>query len=71
MCRSIKTLRTAETAPTDDEVRAASLQFIRKISGYRQPSKANAAAFEEAVDDVAEVTSRLLGRLGVDIVAAP
>ncbi len=71
MCRSIKTLRTAETAPTDDEVRAASLQFIRKISGYRQPSKANAAAFEEAVNDVAEVTSRLLGRLGVDVVAAP
>lgn len=70
MCRSIKTLRSSEAAATDDEVRAASLQFIRKISGYRQPSRANAAAFETAVDGVADVTRRLLGELGVEVVAA-
>lgn len=70
MCRSIKTLRTSEAAATDDEVRAASLQFIRKISGYRQPSRANAAAFETAVDEVADVTRRLLGELGVEVVTA-
>ena len=71
MCRSIKTLRTSEAAATDDEVRAASLQFIRKISGYRQPSRANAAAFETAVDEVADVTRRVLGELGVEVGAAP
>lgn len=71
MCRSIKTLRSQQTAPTDDEVRAASLQFVRKISGYRQPSKTNAAAFDEAVEEVTAVTRRLLGRLGVKVVAAP
>lgn len=70
MCRSIKTLRTSEAAASDDEVRAASLQFIRKISGYRQPSRANAAAFEAAVDEVADVTRRLLRELGVEVVAA-
>jgi len=59
VCRSIKTLRTEE-AVTDDDVRAAALQFVRKISGYRQPSKANTAAFEQAVDEVATSTARLL-----------
>lgn len=71
MCRSIKTLRSQETAPTDDEVRAASLQFVRKISGYRQPSRSNAAAFDEAVEDVAAATRRLLARLGVEVAGAP
>jgi hypothetical protein len=60
MCRSIKTLRTAEGPATDDEVEAAALQFVRKVSGFRAPSKRNAAAFEAAVDDIAEVTRRLL-----------
>ena len=61
MCRSIKTLRRPDEAPTDDEIRAAALQFVRKVSGYRQPSRRNAEAFDRAVDDVASATSRLLG----------
>lgn len=61
MCRSIKTLRGTEA--TDDEVRAAALQFVRKISGYRQPSQRNAEAFERAVDDVTEVSRRLLAAI--------
>jgi hypothetical protein len=60
MCRSIKTLRGAEPAAGDEETHAAALQFVRKISGYRAPSKANQAAFDEAVQEVAAVTTRLL-----------
>ena len=56
MCRSIKTLRRTDNTATDDEIRAAALQFVRKISGYRQPSRANAPAFEQAVDEVALAT---------------
>jgi hypothetical protein len=63
MCRSIKTLRRREEPATPDEVRAAALQFVRKVSGYRQPSPANAPAFEAAVDDIAAATERLLGGL--------
>lgn len=63
MCRSIKTLRRPEEPPTDDEVRAAALQFVRKVSGFRQPSRDNAAAFDSAVDEVAAATERLLGSL--------
>lgn len=59
MCRSIKTLR-AQAEVTDEEVTAAALQFVRKVSGYRQPSKANQAAFESAVAEVAASTTRLL-----------
>ena len=59
MCRSIKTLRTEDTVD-DADVRAAALQYVRKISGYRQPSKANAEAFERAVDEVSAATDRLL-----------
>lgn len=62
MCRSILTLRGQD--PTDDEVRAAALQFVRKISGYRMPSRSNAEAFDGAVDDVAAATTKLLDRLG-------
>lgn len=62
MCRSIKTLRTQESV-TDDEVAAAALQFVRKISGYRQPSKANREVFERAVEEVAQSTERLLADL--------
>lgn len=62
MCRSIKTLRTQDEV-TDDEVAAAALQFVRKISGYRQPSKANQEVFDRAVAEVAESTDRLLAEL--------
>lgn len=63
MCRSIKTLRRNDQPATDDEVRAAALQFVRKISGYRQPSRANAPAFDLAVDDVALAARTLLDSL--------
>jgi len=63
MCRSIKTLRVASTPASDDEVRAAALQFVRKVSGYRAPSPANREVFDDAVDDVAAATLRLLGGL--------
>jgi hypothetical protein len=61
MCRSIKTLRGTE--PTDEEVKAAALQLVRKVSGYRKPSKANEAVFDTAVDEVAETLQRLLDGL--------
>lgn len=63
MCRSIKTLRSAERPATGEEVRAAALQFVRKISGYRSPSRTNEEAFNTAVEDVAEATQRLLSSL--------
>ena len=63
MCRSIKTLRTLEEGPTDDDIRAAALQFVRKISGYRQPSKANQEAFDRAVAEIAHSTEHLLDSL--------
>jgi len=63
MCRSIKTLRNAEIPATEEEIRAAALQFVRKVSGYRKPSKVNEAAFERAVEDVALVTQKLLENL--------
>ena len=63
MCRSIKTLRNADPSATDIEVRDAALQFVRKISGYRQPSRANAPAFDQAVDEVARATRTLLNSL--------
>jgi hypothetical protein len=60
MCRNIRTLYNFDPPVTDDEVRAASLQFVRKISGFTKPSKANEAAFLAAVDEVAAVSSKLL-----------
>ena len=63
MCRSIKTLRRADEPASDEEVRAAALQFVRKISGYRQPSRANAPAFDLAVDEVAQAARVLLNSL--------
>jgi hypothetical protein len=63
MCRNIRTLYNFEPAATDDEVRAAATQYVRKISGFAKPSAANAEAFERAVDAVAEVSARLLGEL--------
>lgn len=61
MCRSIKTLRGAE--PTAEEVRAAALQFVRKVSGYRAPSKANEMVFTAAVDEIEAAAARLLAGL--------
>lgn len=63
MCRSIKTLFNFMPPVTDDEIRAASLQFVRKLSGFSVPSKANEAAFTRAVDDVARVAAVLLGSM--------
>jgi hypothetical protein len=60
MCRSIKRLRGPEGVATEDEIREAALQFVRKVSGFRQPSQRNAEAFEEAVDEVTEASRRLL-----------
>jgi hypothetical protein len=69
MCRNIKPLFNFDPVATDDEVRAASLQFVRKISGYTKPSQANEAAFERAVDEVAQAARRLLD--GLTTTAAP
>ncbi|PZC44049.1 MAG: hypothetical protein DK306_001951 [Chloroflexi bacterium] len=63
MCRSIKTLRDAEPPAGDTEIEAAALQFVRKVSGCRKPSRRNAPAFEEAVADVSVATRRLLEQL--------
>lgn len=63
MCRSIKTLRNTEIPATDEEIHAAALQFVRKVSGYRKPSKANEEVFEKAVEDVARATEILLQSL--------
>jgi hypothetical protein len=63
MCRNIRTLFNFDPPATDDEVRAASLQFVRKLSGFAVPSKANQAAFDQAVDEVAAVARRLLDAL--------
>jgi hypothetical protein len=63
MCRNIKTLFNFEPPATRDEVRAASLQFVRKISGFHQPSKANEASFLAAIDEVAAASMRLLQSL--------
>ena len=63
MCRNIHTLYNFEPEATDEEVRDAALQYVRKISGFNKPSQANTAAFDRAVDAVAEASSRLLAEL--------
>jgi hypothetical protein len=63
MCRSIKKLRDPEQFPSDEEIRAAALQYIRKVSGYRKPSRRNESAFNRAIADVATSTQRLLEQL--------
>ena len=63
MCRNIKTLFNFEPPVTDEEVRAASLQFVRKISGFNKPSKANEGSFAAAVDEIAGISARLLRSL--------
>jgi len=69
MCRSIKTLRNAEVPATEEEIRAAALQFVRKVSGYRKPSKVNETAFERAVEEIAQSTQKLLKNIPVKTVA--
>lgn len=63
MCRNIKTLFNFDPPATDEEIRAASLQFVRKLSGFHEPSQANEAAFNTAIDDVAVVAKELLSLL--------
>ncbi len=65
MCRSIKQLRNTEVPVTEEEIRAAALQFVRKVSGYRKPSKVNQEAFDKAVEEVTQVTQKLLGNLSM------
>ena len=63
MCRNIRTLFNFEPPATEDEIRASALQFVRKLSGFTEPSKANEAAFNKAIDDVSAVARRLLASL--------
>jgi hypothetical protein len=63
MCRNIRTLHNFDPPATDEEIHASSLQYVRKISGSTKPSKANAEAFEEAVEEIAAVSRKLLDRL--------
>ena len=71
MCRSIKTLRRAETAATTGEIEAAARQFVRKVSGYRAPSAKNQAAFDAAIEEVAEASRRLLESMSVAVEDGP
>jgi hypothetical protein len=66
MCRSIRTLRAAEPHPTTGDVEAAARQYVRKLSGYRTPSRANAAVFDAAIAEVAAATQRMLEALGTE-----
>jgi hypothetical protein len=66
MCRNIKTLHNFQPPATEAEIQASSLQFVRKLSGFARPSKANAAAFDRAVDEVTQAARRLLGSLATD-----
>ena len=68
MCRNIRCLHNFEPATTDDEVREAALQFVRKVSGSTKPSRSNTPAFEQAIDDIAAATRRMLDQL---VTAAP
>jgi hypothetical protein len=63
MCRNIKVLRQPDRPPTDEEIHLAALQFVRKVSGYRQPSRKNTQDFEQAVEEVATATRRLLDQI--------
>lgn len=67
MCRNIRTLYNFDPPATDEEVRAAALQFVRKVSGFRRPSRVNATPFDRAVDDVANAVHRLLGSLETSV----
>jgi hypothetical protein len=67
MCRNIKQLRSLEQPPTDEEIKNAALQFVRKVSGYRAPSRANEAAFNQAVEAIARTTRTLLDNLVIRV----
>ncbi len=67
MCRSIKTLRHAEIVATDDEIRAAARQFVRKVSGFSKPTSRHEAAFEVAVDEIALASQRLLESIAANL----
>jgi hypothetical protein len=69
MCRSIKVLRKSDLIVTPDDVSAAALQFVRKVSGFHKPSKANQAVFDGAVREVAQATTKLLERLGSGVLS--
>jgi len=71
MCRSIKTLRRPETAATTGEIEAAARQFVRKVSGYRAPSARYQAAFDAAIEEVAEASRRLLEAMAVAVEEGP
>ena len=68
MCRSIKQLRNTEIPATEEEIRAAALQFVRKVSGYRKPSKRNEAVFERAIEEITLSTQKLLDDLAVKMI---
>ena len=70
MCRSIKTLRHADVVATDDEIRAAARQFVRKVSGFTKPSSRHEAAFEVAVDEIAIASHRLLEAVAGNLAGA-
>lgn len=70
MCRSIRTLRQSATIATDDEIRAAALQYIRKISGFREPTTRHQEAFEEAVAEVTAASRKALKRISRTLAAA-
>jgi hypothetical protein len=71
MCRSIKTLRRPDSETTTGEIEAAALQFVRKVSGYREPSARNSEAFQEALAEIAASSRRLLESVGVDVIDGP
>jgi hypothetical protein len=68
MCRNIKQLRNAEVPATEEEIREAALQFVRKVSGYRKPSKRNEAVFEKAIEEISLATQKLLEDLTIKMV---
>lgn len=65
MCRNIKKLRMEDRPPTDDEIKAAALQFVRKVSGYRVPSKANQAVFDKAIEEISANVRTLMDELTI------
>ena len=67
MCRSIKTLRQADVVASDEEIRAAARQFVRKVSGFREPTSKHQAAFEGAVDDISVASRRLLDSISENL----
>jgi hypothetical protein len=67
MCRSIKTLRHADVIATDEEIRAAARQFVRKVSGFSKPTSRHQPAFEDAVDEIALASQRLLDRIATNL----